>query len=116
MAEAPTVVTLRERKARKTARNIAAAAAVKEALRDFVRKSGNAGRFIVFGSAATGTMRYDSDFDVIVDFPVEREADAWNAVEDACERWDIKADVFSTATTSDEFLAQIMQRAVEIVE
>jgi hypothetical protein len=45
-----------------------------------------AGRFLLFGSAARGQMRFDSDVDILVDFPPDTLDDAWNFAEHAC--WD----------------------------
>jgi hypothetical protein len=76
-----TFLTVAERKRRSAERLAAAADAVIRELADYARKTGGPGRFIVFGSAASGEMRYDSDFDVIVDFPAAEEAAASVGVE-----------------------------------
>ncbi|MGA9010903.1 MAG: nucleotidyltransferase domain-containing protein [Acetobacteraceae bacterium] len=44
------------------------------------------GRFLLFGSAARGQMRFDSDVDILADFPPDALDDAWNFAERAC--WD----------------------------
>ena len=61
------IVTVSERKAREAARRRAAANLVMAEIREFGHLRG--GRFFVFGSAAEDRMKYDSDFDVVVDFP-----------------------------------------------
>jgi hypothetical protein len=76
-----TFLTVAERKRRSAERLAAAADAVIRELADYARKTGGPGRFIVFGSAPSGEMRYDSDFDVIVDFPAAEEAAASVGVE-----------------------------------
>ena len=48
------------------------------------------GRYLLFGSAARGDMRYDSDVDILVDFPPDALDDAWNFAERAC--WDRKLE------------------------
>lgn len=113
-AEIP-VVTLRERKQRELARRREAVRRVKDRLEAFVAASGN-GRFIVFGSAASDTMRHDSDIDLLIDFPPERETEAWRAAEQACRDADIRADILSTATTKEEFVKKILGRRIEIIE
>jgi predicted nucleotidyltransferase len=109
------IVTLPERKRREAARRADAARAVMERLRRFVDASGHRGRFIIFGSAAQHAMRHDSDFDVVIDFPEEEEKAAWRIVEDACEEADLPADILSTSTTAQEFVARIMKRSVEVI-
>lgn len=85
-------------------------------LRTHVRETGNVGRFIIFGSAAADSIRHISDLDVIVDFPPDREAAAWTAVEDACADWNVPADVKSIHTTSRAFLEKIMSRPVKVLD
>jgi predicted nucleotidyltransferase len=114
-SDSSSILTVAERKARKAARKKEAVRAVIERLRAFVGESGSAGRFVVFGSAVSGPIRYDSDFDVIIDFPADREAEAWRAVEDACDEWDIEPDILTVATTTPAFLEKIMKRPTEII-
>ena len=109
------IVTLPDRKARMAARKAAAAKAVIERLRAHVLASGSNGRFIVFGSAASGAIRHGSDFDVIIDFPPDGERAAWDAVEDACREYDIREDIKSAATTAPEFIAKVLSSAVEVI-
>lgn len=108
------IVTLEERKAREARRRRAAAEAVMAALASHARASGG-GRFIVFGSAASGAMRHDSDFDVIVDFPPEGEAAAWAAVEEACRAHALAADIKAASTTAPAFLEKVLRKPVRIV-
>ena len=110
------IVTVSQRKEREAARRADAACGVIERLQAFVRETGNRGRFIVFGSVALGTVRYSSDFDVLVDFPPDLEAAAWKAVENACAEFDIPEDILSTATTKSDFIELILGRDVKIIE
>ena len=110
------IVTVTERKAREARRRAEAARAIMERLRAYVRDQGPGGRFIVFGSAAAGTMRHGSDFDVIIDFPPEGEAEAWRTVEDGCAEWNLPADIKSVRTSTSAFLAKIMSRPIEVIE
>ena len=82
------IVTLAERKAAEAERKRRAVGEVRTVLTDYARAHG--GRFLLFGSAARGTMRFDSDVDILVDFPDETLDDAWSFAEYAC--WDRKLD------------------------
>ena len=93
----PAVTTLSERKQAEAARRRQAADAVVRALCTFARQNG--GGFIVFGSYVTGIMRYDSDLDVMIDFPTDLSGDAWRFVEYACAEHGIKPDIHDAATS-----------------
>ena len=69
------IVTLKERKANEAERRQRAVEDLRVALAEYARAHG--GRFLLFGSAARGTMRYDSDVDILVDFRGEELDDAW---------------------------------------
>jgi predicted nucleotidyltransferase len=56
------------------------------------------GRFLLFGSAARGTMRYDSDADILVDFPPDVLDDTWSFAEQAC--WERRLDPDITPSSS----------------
>ena len=109
------VVTITQRKDREAARRAEGARAVMDRLQNFVWSTGHAGRFIVFGSAVAGTMRFTSDFDVIVDFPVELEAEAWTEVEQACQEWSIPDDIHSTSTANPAFIEKVLLRPVRVI-
>jgi predicted nucleotidyltransferase len=61
------IVTLSERKAAEAARRRDAVSALVPVLAEYARTHG--GRFLLFGSAARGTMKYHSDVDILMDFP-----------------------------------------------
>jgi predicted nucleotidyltransferase len=82
------IVTLPERKAAEAERRRQAVEDLRAALTGYARAHG--GRFLLFGSAARGTMRYDSDVDILVDFPTGSLDDAWSFAEHAC--WDRRLD------------------------
>jgi predicted nucleotidyltransferase len=82
------IVTLSERKAAEAARRRDAVAALVPVLAEYARTHG--GRFLLFGSAARGTMRYHSDVDILMDFPAEALDAAWKFAETAC--WDRKLE------------------------
>ena len=82
------IVTLPERKAAEAARRRQAVEELRVVLTGSARAHG--GRFLLFGSAARGTMRYDSDVDILVDFPPDALDDAWAFAERAC--WERRLD------------------------
>jgi hypothetical protein len=51
-------------------------------LTEYARAHG--GRYRLFGSAARGQISYDSDVDLLLDFPEEAFGEAWNFAETAC--------------------------------
>ena len=106
------VVTVSERKARETLRLRKAAESI---IAELPRHAAaNHGRYLVFGSVATGTIRPGSDFDVLVDFPEETERAAIDAVETLCADHGIHADVHSTRTSGPGFLKRIFGHCKEI--
>ncbi|WP_167591835.1 nucleotidyltransferase family protein [Jiella endophytica] len=96
------VVTISERKMREASRRSAAAARVAARLRDYARREG--GRFVLFGSAARGTMDHKSDLDVLVDFPIAREHEAFAYLEEACRLEGLDLDALTFRTMSTDFL------------
>jgi predicted nucleotidyltransferase len=99
------IVTLRERKAAEAARRQQAVAAVVPLLTDYARAQG--GRYLLFGSAARGHMKYHSDVDLLVDFPAEAFGDAWNFAETVC--WDrgLEPDLLPYGGCKPAFLQHI---------
>jgi len=99
------IVTLAERKAAEATRRSRAVAELRRALDAYARAHG--GRYLLFGSAARGQMRHDSDVDILVEFPPDQQAAAWNFAERAC--WDrrLAPDVMASAWCTDDFLALV---------
>ncbi|MXX91133.1 MAG: hypothetical protein F4213_16605 [Boseongicola sp. SB0677_bin_26] len=106
------IVTVAERKAREAARRAEAAGRVMERLRGYAASHG--GRFVVFGSAARGEMRYSSDIDIWADFSREREFDAVHFSEEACAKEDLPCDVLFCGTPSAAFMDMIKDDTVEL--
>jgi predicted nucleotidyltransferase len=96
------VLTLPERKRREAERRTRAAAAICDALADFGRREG--GRFLVFGSAAAGTLHARSDLDVIVDVPREGESRAQAFVEDLAQVHGMPLDLHVLGSLTAGFL------------
>lgn len=67
----------------------------------------NGGRFILFGSAARGDMRDDSDVDILVDFPTDRENDAVFFAEGRAWAVDLKPDIHLKGFKTERFLQQV---------
>jgi predicted nucleotidyltransferase len=86
--------------------------ALRASLTGYARANG--GRFLLFGSAARGDLRYDSDIDVLVDFPEDRLAAAWRFVEDKCWRLGLEPDVMPFAWYKPSFLAHVAADTVEL--
>ncbi|WP_156917429.1 nucleotidyltransferase family protein [Salinarimonas rosea] len=107
MSDAATgpIVTLPERKAREAGRRAAAVAAVSARLAAYARVHG--GRYLVYGSAARGAMRHDSDLDLLVDFPAALHAEAWRFAEDACAQARLPADIRPLAWCTERFRAHV---------
>lgn len=106
------IVTIAERKSRETARRRAAADLVMSEMRSFGAERG--GRFLIFGSAAEDRMKFDSDLDVVVDFPAELELEALEFVEDACRRQGLPADIHLKSRSSDSFLGRIRGHMAQV--
>lgn len=108
----PRIVTVAERKSRETARRRAAADLIMSEMRTFGAARG--GRFLIFGSAAEGRMKFDSDLDVVVDFPADMESEAIEFVEDACRKQDLPADIHLKSRSSGRFLNRIRRHVVQV--
>lgn len=99
------IVTLPERKAAEAARRTAAVEALIPVLTEYARA--HDGRFLLFGSAARGQMRWNSDVDLLVDFPDEAMAEAWRFAEQACRDRDLDPDIQPFPSGRPDFLAHI---------
>ncbi|MBS0644525.1 MAG: nucleotidyltransferase domain-containing protein [Acetobacteraceae bacterium] len=99
------IVTLTERKAAEADRKRHAVEELRAVLTEYARTHG--GRFLLFGSAARNTMRFDSDVDILVDFPDDTERAAWGFAEWAC--WDrkLEPDIMPFGWCKPKFLAHI---------
>ena len=106
------IVTLTERKAAEAERRLRAVDDLRSALAAYA--SAHGGRFLLFGSAARRTMRYNSDVDMLTDFPEPETDEAWNFAERAC--WDRKLDpdIMPRSWCKAEFLAHI-QPDIEVI-
>lgn len=102
----PTLTTLSERKSAEAERRKRAARDATDELRAYARLHG--GRFIVFGTYVTDAMRFDSDLDIMIDFPPAAVGDAWRFAEDVCMRHVVPLDIHDAATTKPAFTRRIL--------
>lgn len=105
-----TIVTIAERNARALRRRQDAIARAIDDLRTYALEKG--GRFLIFGSAATGHVRSDSDLDIIVDFPPDSEHSAREKAEEICSLHGVPADVEAISWSSAKFLERIGPHAM----
>jgi len=101
------IVTLTQRKAAETERRQRSVDDLRTALTEYARTHG--GRFLLFGSAARGTMRYNSDVDLLTDFPEAETSSAWNFAERACWERGLDPDVMPRSWCKADFLTHIEQ-------
>ncbi len=99
------IVTLTERKAAGAERRRQAVERLRAALTDYARAHG--GCFLLFGSAARGTMRYDSDVDILVDFPPDALDDAWSFAERVCWERGLDPDITPFASCKGRFRERV---------
>ena len=95
------IVTRQEREDREAGRRAEAADTVMTMLRDYAASHG--GRFVVFGTAARGAMRHDSDIDIWADFPLEGELGAVSFAEDVCALEGLPCDILYCGTPKAAF-------------
>ncbi len=98
---------------RKTAKVAAKAAAVDELLRTLEHQAREiGGRYLLYGSAARGELRPDSDVDLLLDFPDgNATAAAWDFAEDECARLGLDCDIRPVAMCGLRFLAHVLPEA-----
>lgn len=104
------VRTLAERRANEVAARVAAVGELRKLLAERARDLG--GRFLIYGSAARGELRHDSDVDLLLDFEGEaRTSEAWGFAEDECSRLGLVCDIRPLAMCDQRFLAHVMSEA-----
>ena len=103
------VQTLAQRKQARVEEIRAGVASLREALAAYGRAHG--GRFLIYGSAVSGRLHYDSDVDLLVDFPAPATSAAVDFVEETCARLRLKVDVQPKTWCKEAFLERIMPQA-----
>ena len=101
-----TVITLKERHARKLARMNEALVEIDALLLAYARQHG--GRFIRYGSTATGRMRQHSDVDIIADFTDDLAGPAASYAEDVCFEKQMLPDVRAVTYASPALLERAL--------
>ncbi|MGA9865870.1 MAG: nucleotidyltransferase domain-containing protein [Acetobacteraceae bacterium] len=106
------VFTLGERKAAKVAALRDGVGVLRASLSAYA--AAHTGRFLLFGSAARGELRHDSDVDILLDFPEAEQADAWRFAEDECWRLGLDPDVRPLGWCRPAFIARLGAETVEL--
>lgn len=101
--------TIETRKRDEADRRNRLADVLSERLSSYAKEKG--GRFILFGSLARGEARFDSDVDLIVDFPPEWEGEAWRMAEDVCAELRTESDIKPLAWCDPTFASRILPDA-----
>ncbi len=104
------VRTLAERRAAEVAAKVAA---VDELLRALESRAGEiGGRYLLYGSAARGALRRDSDVDLLLDFADgDAMTAAWGFAEDECARLSLDCDIRPVAMCEQRFLDHVLPGA-----
>ena len=105
----PSIVTLKERKARILAQRKAALAQLEVHLAATAAQHG--GCYRLYGSAARGAMQPDSDVDLLADFPGHSVSAAIRTAEDVCEELGLACDIVDQAWCSETFLQRVLPGA-----
>ena len=105
-------LTLRSRKLNAVEKISIGIARLRKDLEDYARTTG--GTFLIYGSAARGDYGFDSDVDLIIDFPIEKESEAWGFVENECRKVGLVPDVRPKRMCGKRFLDHIAMDAETI--
>ena len=106
------VVTVQERKTRRAEQLRAAAKSAIAKLRIYATE--RSGQFLVFGLAARNDMQFDSDFDVIVDFPLGAQSAARDYAEDICRSVGLTPDVHLISEASPTLMSRVSRDALTL--
>jgi predicted nucleotidyltransferase len=106
------VVTIAERKELEAERRRRAVSLMVPELASFGASMG--GRYLLYGSAVTGRMRYDSDVNLLIDFPEHIEAAAWHHAEDLAARHDVPVDLRPLTWCTDAFRDRVLGMATSL--
>ncbi len=71
----------------------------------YAREQG--GRFVLFGSAARGELRHDSDVDIMVDFPRGLESEAWLFAENRAWALGLRPDLSQKGWSGKRLLDRV---------
>lgn len=99
------ILTLAERKRRRQEAYAQGVVRLRAALSEFARTEG--GEFLLFGSAARGDFRFDSDVDLLLRFPPSKESLAWTFAEASCRALQLVPDVRPARLCDEAFLRAV---------
>jgi Nucleotidyltransferase domain len=105
-------VALTERKAVEAERRQCSGDDLSSVLTEYARAHGD--WFLLFGSAARETVRYNSDVDILTDFPQAETSAARDFAERACWDRDLQPDVVARSWCKDDLLTDI-ERDIEVI-
>lgn len=106
------IITVSERKERRLSRLRDNINVIRSELADYGREHG--GRFVLFGSIARGDFRYNSDIDILVDFPSDLERQAWRFAETLCTDHSVLPDIHLASETTDPLMSRIVVEGVPL--
>ena len=72
------------------------------------------GRYVVFGSFMNGNFRYDSDLDVLIDFPAGTRADPWGFLEDLSRKHGMPIDIHDASYCKKAFVDRVLAEGTAI--
>lgn len=108
--ESETVATLSMRRDAELRRRLAAVSAITREMAEYADR--NQGRFVLFGSYVSGRFGPDSDLDVLVLFPDERQLDAILFLERLGDRWRMPIDILDGRVCAEDFINKTMAAGV----
>jgi predicted nucleotidyltransferase len=101
--------SIEQRKHDEARRRAGVPTALEARLCEFARR--HEGRYVLYGSLARSEARWDSDVDLLVDFPPEFEAEAWRLAEEACAAMNIESDIKPLAWCTQAFREKALSAA-----
>lgn len=104
-----TFVTLSERKRQRQEAYAQGVIRLRAALSEFARANG--GEFLLFGSAAKGDYRFDSDVDILLRFPAGKEGMAWAFAESSCHALQLTPDIRPARLCDEAFVKAVSKHA-----
>ena len=103
------IMTLSERKAARVNAIRTILPTLERALTDYAQT--HSGRFLIYGSAVTGRLHYESDVDVLADFPRDYIGAALDFANELGSQLDIPVDVLPYSHCKADFLERVMRDA-----